>query len=88
MSKDGFDIWKMLFINIRKKELIKNLHKEQLKYLLVKIARRKLRDYAERIVGEGNKVKGALKTIYFGFQRKPRNAFFKWKNTWRIYPRK
>jgi|EP00360_Condylostoma_magnum_P000960 hypothetical protein len=38
-----------------------------------------MKDANDRIVGEGDKLKGALRRILIAYQKKPKDAFDLWK---------
>ena len=77
--KEAYDKWRKYVTAVNKKELLDNVKSQKLQTVLEKVTKRKLRDATQRIVGEGNKVKGAIKKIYSTLQRKPKSAFEKWK---------
>ena len=55
LKKNSFDTWKNLYLKENIKELLVNLNLKKLQVLLEKITRRKLRDAAQRLLGEGNR---------------------------------
>ena len=77
--KEAFNIWKNYLIAINKKEILDNVKSQKLKIALEKVPKRTLRDATERIIGNGDKVKGAIKKVYSTLLRKPKTAFEKWK---------
>ena len=44
-----------------------------------KVSLRTLKDTSERILGDGSKVKGAIKKIFMTLQRMPKTAIEQWK---------
>ena len=64
---------------INNKQFIDSARSQKLLKSLEKVTKRKLRDATQRIVGEGDKVRGAVKKIYATMQKMPKTALEKWK---------
>ena len=77
--KQGLDKWMAYAKAIDRNQLLTNLKSQKLNEKLNKVTRRTLRDAVQRIVGEGSKVKGAIKQIYNTLLRKPKTAYDRWK---------
>ena len=56
------------------KEIFNGMRNQKLQNCLEKIPKRKMRDATQRIVGEGDKIKGAIKKIFQTLQRMPKTA--------------
>ena len=56
---------------MKAKELNNKLHK---------IPQRTLKDACDRIIGGGDKLKGALRRMIIAYQKKPKDAFSLWRN--------
>lgn len=77
--KRAFDIWKNFIKALLTKALNNEINSQKLKNLLEKVAKRTYRSVIQRILGEGNRVKGALKHIYLKISRLPQTSFVEWK---------
>ena len=77
--KEAFDRWRRYVQAVNNKEVLDNVKSQKLLNTLNKVTRRTLRDATQRIVGEGNKVKGAIRKIYSTMQRMPKTAIEKWR---------
>lgn len=77
--KDAQDRWRQFIADIKSKKLMDNLKSQKLKNLMERIPRRVIKDAKERVLGDGDKVKGALKTILHTIKNKPRQAYNLWK---------
>ena len=77
--KEAYTLWKNFVENCKHKGLFDNLRSQKLKQCLDRIPRRIMRDSLQRILGDGSKVKGAIKNILSSVMRRPRDAINKWK---------
>ena len=62
--KEAFDRWRKYVQAINNHEILDNVRSQKLLICLEKIPKSKLRDVTQRIIGEGDKVKGAIKKIF------------------------
>lgn len=77
--KQAFDRWKK-FVNAKKNSILsEELRIVKLKYALLKISTRILRDFLQRVLGGGNKIKGAFMIYTSVILRRPKSAFDLWK---------
>ncbi|OMJ87657.1 hypothetical protein SteCoe_10583 [Stentor coeruleus] len=74
-----FSLWKGFIQNLKQKELLDHIRSNTLLRLFGNISRRGLRDSVQRILGEGNKVKGALKTIVSNIKSSCKKALDQWR---------
>lgn len=79
LPKTSFVKWQKFSEMVEKKQLLNSIHSEKLKNSLQSMTRRKLRDCLQRIQGEGNKVKGAIKKILTGIRNQTKFAVNLWK---------
>lgn len=78
--RDAFNRWRN-FVNLSKnKDILSALNARKLQESLYKIPQRTLRDAYQRIIGDGNKVQGAIRRILLAANRRPHDAFAKWRN--------
>ena len=77
--KEAFDRWRKYVQAINNKEIMDNVRSQKVLICLNNVAKRRLRDATQRIAGEGDKVKGAIKKIYTTMQRMPKTAIEKWR---------
>jgi hypothetical protein len=75
--KSAIQKWIKYSDAIDNKKLLDNTRSERLRNAMKGLPRRKLKDAFQRIHGEGNKVKGAIKTLIAGLLKKPQNALRK-----------
>ncbi|OMJ93792.1 hypothetical protein SteCoe_3113 [Stentor coeruleus] len=78
-TKTAFVKWSDYIKDVKAKKLFDNIISQKLKIALSKIPNRALRDGFERIIGDGNKIKGAVNSILHNLKRRPRNALELWK---------
>jgi len=76
--KQAFDRWRKFAQAVGNNFIMNNLKSQILLNALNKVPKRVLRDAVQRIIGDGSKVKGAIKQIYNTLLRKPKTAFDKW----------
>ena len=76
--RDALNKWKSFISDIKTKKQYDNARTQQLKNILEKIPRRTIKDVSERLQGEGDKVKGALKSIVTSIKKKTQLVFQKW----------
>jgi hypothetical protein len=79
LPRDSLKIWKDYINNIKTNKLLDNLRSQKLKNSLQRIPIRILRNVSERLLGEGNMIKGAIRRITLAIQKKPKVAFDIWK---------
>ena len=79
LPKDSLRIWKDFVNDIKMNRILDNLRSQKLKNSLARIPIRSLRSVSERILGEGNLIKGAIRRISLAIQKKPKLAFEQWK---------
>jgi hypothetical protein len=77
--KQAFDLWRKYVQAVNNQEILDNVRTQKLLQSLSKVSLRTLRDCSERILGDGSKVKGAIKKIYMQMLRMPRTAIEQWK---------
>ena len=77
--KEAFDKWRKYVQAVNNKEIYDGMRSQQLLNCLERIPKRKMRDATQRIVGEGDKVKGAIKKIFSTLQRMPKTAIEQWR---------
>ena len=70
--------WTKFVHQTKNKEILDSANSARLKNSLNKIVRRTLKDGYSRIIGNGNKVKGAVKSVLMGIKKRPRIAIKKW----------
>ena len=73
--KAAFDRWRKYAYAVNTKMILNSVKSLTLKTKLEKSSKRTVRDAFQRIVGEGDKVKGAIKQIYRALQKKPKLAY-------------
>ncbi|CAG9311042.1 unnamed protein product [Blepharisma stoltei] len=78
--KQAFDKWAKFAKDCNSKNMLDNLRTQKLKSALEKIPTRTMKDAADKILGNGNRLKGALRRLWIQLQRKPKDAFEKWKD--------
>ena len=79
LGKQAFDKWRKFVQAVNNNQILNGLKSQKLLVALNKVPKRVLRDAVQRIIGDGSKVKGAIKQIYNTLLRKPKSAFDKWK---------
>ena len=77
--KEAFDRWRKYVHAVNNNEILDGIRTQKLLKALNKVPVRTMRDATQRILGDGNKVKGAIKKIYSAMQRMPKVALEKWK---------
>ena len=77
--RNAFNKWKESIEDQRRKNLLSNIKSHKLVQCLGKASRKRLRDYVQRILGEGDKVKGAIKTVVSAIKTKTKEAFNSWQ---------
>jgi uncharacterized protein YjbJ (UPF0337 family) len=77
--RNAFKKWKDVIEDQKRKNLLKSIKSHRIVQLLGKASRKKLRDYIQRILGEGDKVKGAIKTVVSAMKTKTKEAFNSWE---------
>ena len=75
LPKDALKTWKAYVLSCHNKKLLDNLRSQKLFLALFKIPKSTLRGVCERLLGEGNLVKGAIRRIQLSIQKKPKAAF-------------
>jgi hypothetical protein len=78
--REAFELWKNFKQNCDKKLILDSLKTHKLKLSLSLVPKRTLRDALDRVVGDANKVAGILRRLQLGYNRKPKEAFDKWKD--------
>lgn len=74
IPRQALNAWKKYVDNVSNKQLFDNLRSQKLKTRLGNLHKRTIKDVIERISGDGNKVKGALKSIANSIKKKQRQA--------------
>ena len=72
--------WKKYIQLVACKSFLDSLKTEKLKNLLQNIVKLKLRGYYQRIIGEGSRVKGALRRVFLSVLKKKSQGLQAWKN--------
>lgn len=80
IPKHSFELWKLLISDQKKKAILNNLNKEKIINLLGNTVRKAKKSSLNRILGEGNAARGALRTLYSIFSKLPRRPFSIWKH--------
>ena len=70
--------WAKYIEHVHRHDFFDNLRSEKLKNSLTKIPVRNLRNIFERIIGDGDSIKGAIRRILIAFKFLTRNAFDTW----------
>ena len=71
--------WKRYVDKVNSGALLNSLKAQQLNQLMMKIPNRKLKDAANRIVGQGDMIMGKLKNLENNLRKIPKDALAKWK---------
>ena len=79
IPKTAMDKWKKYISECKSHKLLSGMQSYKLKSAMQKIPLRVLKDSYQRIIGDGNKTKGALKTIFLAIDKRSRLSFFLWK---------
>ena len=72
--KEAFDRWRKYVHAVNNNEILDGIRTQKLLKALSRVPVRVLRDATQRILGDGNKVKGAIKKIYSAMQKMPKAA--------------
>ena len=78
MPKVALYKWKNYIVACNSKTLFDGIRSHKLNICLTRIPRRVIKDVSQRILGEGNKIKGAIKSIFEASKKRPKYAFVKW----------
>jgi hypothetical protein len=73
--RDAFTLWKQWLNDVKQKKLLDTIKVKQLNEHLHKIPQRTLRNGFNKVIGEGDNVKGAIRRMLIAYQKKPRDAF-------------
>ena len=79
IPKDALSQWRKYVDSVKKGAILDSLRAQQLNSTLGKIPLRTIKDAQERIIGQGDKVKGMLKNLDKQLKRVPRDALKQWK---------
>ena len=77
--RDALNLWKDYVKNVKQGALLDNIKARQLEKMLKNIPLRTSKDAVNRIVGEGDKVAGALRSLESKIKQIPRQALSLWK---------
>jgi len=77
--KEAFDRWRKYVLAVNNNEIFNGIRSQKLLNCLERIPKRKMRDATQRIAGDGDKVKGAVRKIYSAMQKMPKVALEKWR---------
>ena len=77
--KEAFDRWRKYVHAVNNNEILDEIRTQKLLKALSRVPVKVMRDATQRILGDGNKVKGAIKKIYSAMQKMPKVALEKWK---------
>ena len=80
IPRDAVQRWKKFVDAVRNGEMLDSLKAEKLKSILNVIPKRVLKDAEDRIVGQGNKIKGRLRELENKLKQIPRDAINRWKD--------
>ncbi|OMJ76392.1 hypothetical protein SteCoe_24260 [Stentor coeruleus] len=80
MPKNALERWRDYIQNIKTKGMLDNARAHKLLNAFDRIPRRTIKDVVERVIGEGDKVKGALKSIVNSLKKASKTAFVKWND--------
>ena len=78
--KDAFDLWKKWLDLVKNKQVVDRLTAQRLLTSLNSIPQRTLKDACDRIIGEGDKLKGALRRLEIKLKDNRNSTFYKWLN--------
>ena len=73
--KQAFDSWKEFINTLKNSLLLDRLRTMKMQFTLVKMSIRILKDCVQRIMGEGNKIKGVMMVYLSVSVGRPKNAF-------------
>ena len=77
--KEAFDRWRKYVYAVNNNEILDGIRTQKLLNALSRVPVRVMWDDTQRILGNGNKVKGAIKKIYSAMQKMPKLALEKWR---------
>ena len=80
ITKGAFDSWNKFRLGCQNKQFMDNIKSQKLKNAMTNIPRRVVKDAFQRVIGDGSKVKGALKTFFSKILKKPKFALEKWRS--------
>ena len=79
IPRDALSKWRKYIDQIKSGEILDNIRAQQLLLKLKQIPIRVTKDASQRIIGNGNKIKGALKDLDYRLKQIPRDALGKWR---------
>ena len=79
VPRDAMNQWKQFNENAKRGAILDNLKAEKLKSTMARIPLRTIKDAEDRIMGQGDKVKGMIKNLENTLKKIPRDALSKWK---------
>ena len=77
--KQAFNRWQKYVDQTKQKQLLNNANANRLNNVLRGIPRRTIKDAYERVLGSGNKMAGIMRRLTIEAQKKPKQAFDKWR---------
>ena len=80
IPRDALNQWKQYNNDAKKGAILDNLKAQKLKFSMSKIPVRTMKDTIERIIGQGDKVKGMLKNLDNKLKNIPRDALRNWRD--------
>jgi hypothetical protein len=78
-AHDAFRKWKQWLVDSKSRGLLNAIKARELKDKLESIPSRTLKDGFDRIVGDGDKLKGVIKRMLKQYEKRAFDAFRKWK---------
>ena len=79
LPKEALALWSKFVQDVKDKKLLDRVRAHQLKNTMEKIPNRSIKDSVQRIIGQGDKIKGALKSMQNSLNKRPRDALQAWK---------
>ena len=79
IPREAFNTWKQFAAECSKGEMLDNIRAQKLEKTLKTIPLRSSRDAVQRVIGQGDKVLGALKHLENKLKMIPRQAFNRWR---------
>ena len=80
IPREALSIWKNYNLKVKEGKFLDNLRAQILEKTLNQIPLRTMRDASQRIIGNGDKIKGALRELEAKIKQIPRDALSIWKN--------
>ena len=77
--KNSLNIWEKFAVKVAKGELLDGIRAQKLNAVMMQIPLRVLKDSNQRIMGNGDKITGALRALESRFKAVPRDALKRWR---------